>query len=287
MSERPLAPDQIEEPLTAFLDRLMEAGGPTGEDFRRLEKAFREGEAQFTGELASMLKPAFKLSSLQGFVARHPYGYHGDFSVIEKIYARRVSASCQVQNWDLFFQSQPACEAVGNRRDFLISWMERHLFDDGSLVSRDILSVACGPCREVMDFVERHPDDAFRFTCLDQDANAIAFSSALLFPWRDRVSFLQQSAFESIDGGPFDLIYSAGLIRRLWKKLRSGGRLLIGNFSPENPSRAYMEFGGWKLIHRTEDELMELMRRGTGGGGDITCASEPLGINLFAEAAKY
>ena len=72
----------------------------------------------------------------------------------------------------------------------------------------------------------------------------------------------------------FDLAYAAGLfdylsdevscrlIERMLACLRPGGRLLIGNFTPVNWGRSYMEaFMDWHLIHRTLQQLRDLGRR--------------------------
>jgi extracellular factor (EF) 3-hydroxypalmitic acid methyl ester biosynthesis protein len=72
--------------------------------------------------------------------------------------------------------------------------------------------------------------------------------------------------------GKFHFIYSMGLfdylatpvakvvIESLYRLLNQGGELIIGNFHVSNPSRNFMEYwGDWYLIHRTEDELRNLL----------------------------
>lgn len=62
---------------------------------------------------------------------------------------------------------------------------------------------------------------------------------------------------------PQDLVYSIGLIDyfndQLVVKLadahqilRPGGRLVLGNFHPSNPSKAFMDYVlDWRLLHRS------------------------------------
>ena len=46
----------------------------------------------------------------------------------------------------------------------------------------------------------------------------------------------------------------------LYQLLLPGGELVIGNFHVSNPSKIFMEYwGDWYLIHRTEEELKELL----------------------------
>ena len=72
--------------------------------------------------------------------------------------------------------------------------------------------------------------------------------------------------------GEQDLIYSSGLydylsIRSskklsaaLWKSLRPGGRLVITNAHPSNPSKFWMEFGGdWYLNYKTKDDMFRIV----------------------------
>jgi len=44
--------------------------------------------------------------------------------------------------------------------------------------------------------------------------------------------------------------------------------------------------GQWFLIHRIEDDLMELVKAAGIPGENVSLFSEPLGINLFCEIRK-
>ncbi len=62
--------------------------------------------------------------------------------------------------------------------------------------------------------------------------------------------------------GLFDYLtapVAAAVIKKLYQLLKPGGEMAIGNFYVANPSRAYMEYWhDWKIIHRTEDDLLRL-----------------------------
>ena len=89
----------------------------------------------------------------------------------------------------------------------------------------------------------------------------------------------------------YDLIWSAGLfdyfdddkfqrlLERFTKYIKPDGRLIIGNFSPVNNSKAYMEYGNWYLNHRSEDELLTLANRFEHLSSEVDF--EPLKVNLF------
>src|SRR5207237_1013742 len=52
---------------------------------------------------------------------------------------------------------------------------------------------------------------------------------------------------------------AAAQLALFWNALRPGGTLMVGNFAPTNPTRAYMEWiGNWYLIYRTAEDLKRL-----------------------------
>ncbi len=295
------APGASDEPSSfrKWLQEMIRSGGPEPEQYELLSKGFRslETHEDALASLRSLFRPLLeaKSASLHGHVATRPYGFPGDFLIIHRIYDNRPSRSPSIERWDRFLLSLASSQAVRNRRQFLLEWLEENAPDRAR-----VLSVASGPCREILDFFERNPTRSMHFECIDQDPHAIAFASSLAVPWRDRIRFHRGNVLRSLPSEGHDLIYSAGLfdylrdrsasllLRRLWNRLRPGGRLLIGNFSPANPDRAYMEIGGWSLIHRTESELIALFEHAVGSdtAKSVRVLSEPLGINLFLEAIK-
>jgi len=74
------------------------------------------------------------------------------------------------------------------------------------------------------------------------------------------------------------------LLAHLFRQLKSGGELVMGSFSANNPSRDYMEAFGWFMNHRTDDEFFKLARRCAIPAKNI--AIEPIEGNLFLRVRK-
>ncbi len=282
---------------------LVEAGGPQPSQypfvhlwFHDIMQRYRLGE--ITAEDIDKLRASFgeevSHNTMQGFVARKPHGYHGDFEVIDRIYTQWISPDPKLANWDRFFHLCDASTAVRNRKDFLHAVLDNMKI---TIPERDlyILSVGSGPGRDVAEYLSSDVTNRFHFTCLDQDPRAIAHAQALCKQWPDHVSFIKTDVIRRLPMETFDLVWAAGLfdyfsdrivvlmLRRLAKRVRPGGQLIIGNFGPENASRDYMEFGGWYLIHRTPVELLSLAVQAGLPEGSCIVRSECQGVNLFLE----
>ncbi len=89
----------------------------------------------------------------------------------------------------------------------------------------------------------------------------------------------------------FDLLYSAGLFdyfsdpvaqlaaKALFKRLKPGGQLIIGNFNLTAPNQFAMRLAlDWSLIYRSCDDLKRLFGD---LGGVLSIEQEPEGVNLF------
>lgn len=225
------------------------------------------------------------------FLARtnlRPRGYAGDSVMMQQIYRNAYEGAT------LFGQmlhkhpiESKAAEAVRNRRRMVPDTI-RATRDALALPAERplrFLSVACGPAWELRDLY-RSPDDVTRFqgTLLDQDAEALsearhgvaALEQSLGRPIpvrvvRESVRTMLRASDLTHALGTFHVVYSMGLfdylnarvaravLTRLYELLEPGGRLLVGNFHPQNHTRHYMAyFMDWMLIYRTEDELLAL-----------------------------
>jgi len=245
-----------------------------------------------------------------------PLGYAGDYEMMNIIYRNTFEGK------DIFSQVMnridcegPASRAVRNRREFFcnkIQSLYRNTQDNDTI---KIVSIACGPCMEIFDFLSKISGDTKQHTieivAMDQDDNALADSRNRLSSITDKladvqVQFVQGNIKALIvgketDKDPYkdaDLIYTIGLfdylsanasnrlILELYKFLRPGGTLIIGNFGTHNPQRFKMEYGSeWVLIHRSEEDLMELTL-GLPQGIPMWIEKEPEGINLFLNIQK-
>lgn len=235
------------------------------------------------------------------FLARtniRPRGYAGDSMMMQQLYDNSY------QGDSLFGQlmhkhpiETAAAQAVRNRRKLLVDLIEAAYRDrpDPSRALR-ILSVACGPAWEVRDLFTR-AEDAARFSCtlLDQDEEALGeaehhihlVGTRLEAPvqakyLRDSVRTMLMSKDIVAQFGKHDFIYSMGLfdyltapvarsvLTRLYELLEPGGRMVIGNFHVENPTRTYMEYWmDWVLLYRHEDDFQALGRELPGATFEI------------------
>ena len=67
----------------------------------------------------------------------------------------------------------------------------------------------------------------------------------------------------------------------------SGGRVILGNFHPRNPSRVLMDqVLDWHLVHRDEADMNRLLQSSKFGRPCSRVVFEEEGIDLFAECRK-
>jgi hypothetical protein len=78
---------------------------------------------------------------------------------------------------------------------------------------------------------------------------------------------------------------ATAMLRLFWQSLATNGRMLVFNFTPENSSRAYMEWiGNWYVVHRARRELARLAADAGIPDDCFTIRAEPLGVNAFIDA---
>jgi extracellular factor (EF) 3-hydroxypalmitic acid methyl ester biosynthesis protein len=293
--------------LLSQLASFIEKCGPEAHEYVQISALFdklcecRASEnSQAIAELVQRSNGAFNTTKTnQGFVCIRPHGYHGDFEILDRIYKMQTSPDPMLERWDHYFHWCSGSRAVRARKDYCI-----RLFQE-AIASRDrptkILNVASGPGRDVFELLSGSSDDKTRgakIHCVDQDSNAVEHAAQLLEPFLDQVSFENKNIFRCRLANDYDLVWSAGLfdyleddlfvrlLRKLSEAVSSGGELVVGNFSNQNTNRSYMEFGGWQLIHRDEDELLGLSNEAGIQGAAVRVDQEPNGINLFIRIRK-
>lgn len=236
-----------------------------------------------------------------------PRGYAGDFLSIHWLYEGMAGGTGRLGPvLDRCFLEMDAAQAVCNRRGLLAEEIMK------TLAARDeparVLSMACGPARELFDAYEKLTDPGRLIaTCLDIDLQALAFVGEE----RDRRKLKGRMRLENsnlvylaagrhkLDLPPQDLAYSIGLIDYfndafvvrlldfVHDKLRPGGRVILGNFHPRNPTKAMMDYVlDWKLIHRDEGDMNRLFKASKFGRACDEIRLEARGVNLFASAAR-
>ena len=237
-----------------------------------------------------------------------PRGYAGDFLSIDFIYQNRAGGSGRLGPLlDRCFLDLPAAVAVRNRRGVLGREIGEAIAAKGGAPAQ-VTSLASGPAQELFDVFAGLPDPMqLKVHLVDMDLQALAFVadkrdklrlSRRMITHNENVIFLALGR-KQLELANQDLVYSIGLIdyfgddmvvRLLsWIHgiLAPGGRVILGNFHPANPTKALMDHVlEWKLIHRTEEDMDRLYTRSLFGRPSTAIRWEEQRINLFAECVK-
>lgn len=266
--------------------------GPLESDYPELKKVI-EGTIDFTTEeeayLQKFLSPILTLDTIQGHAYLKPYGYSGDFEIIDKIYTSWESSNPKLKRWDKFFHSLEAPKAVRNRKEYFIKLIQ-------SLTNKEanVLNIGSGPGRDIKEYFDTSKSSLVKFDCIDFDEKAIDYATDVCKDYLENINFININIFRFKAEKKYDLIWSAGLFDyftdkqfvRLLKQLKEyvakDGMLVIGNFSKNNPSQPYIEkYASWNLNHRSKEELIDLALSTGCTSDSIEIHSEEEGINLF------
>ena len=235
-----------------------------------------------------------------------PRGYAGDFYTIEMIYNNEVGGHNDFGVLvDNLFRNMPPAKAVRNRRELLADEIHECVRTNSGA---NVMSIACGPARELIDVYEQLDDPSLlKSTLVDLDEQAIDYVGDQVAgsAYEKHMAFHQQNIVylatgrRQIDIEPQDLIYSIGLIDyftdrhvvRLmdyaYDQLKPGGKVILGNFHTTNLHKPSMDYIlDWKLIHRNEEDMNRLFRQSKFNKPCTEIKFEAEGINMFATCTK-
>ena len=286
--------------LIDHIQLLYDCGGPNENEyvllndammhFRSLtsDKEWKEACTKITSIFGDSLK-----NSTLGHAFLKPYGYAGDFEIIDKVYQEVISEDPMLNKWDLFHNQTAATKAVRNRKTFFKDVLKEKVAQTTDTCQ--ILDVASGPCRDLLEFFEEKNNQAAHFDCVEADINAILHATKLNRHFLPKLRFYNKNIFRFKTEKKYDLVWSAGLfdyfedktftrlLTRLISFVKPGGELIIGNFAEGNPTEGYMElFLDWYLHHRSPAKLIQLAQdAGIEDVSRIKIDKEEEGINLF------
>jgi extracellular factor (EF) 3-hydroxypalmitic acid methyl ester biosynthesis protein len=298
MNSKPFIMNTDTEPeVSEFLNYLIEKGGPELQDYEKFTSIVNSVEPEDVDNFRQEIKSILNENTLIGHGFVKPYGYPGDFTLIDKIYRFEINQDLQYKNWDLFFQNQPGANAVRNRKDFFIDYCK-------SLVSRKknskVLILGSGPASDVNEFLTNFSGgNGITIDLIDFDQSAIDFSKRKNERFDGQISYNKINALRFNSYKLYDLIWSAGLfdyfkdkhftflIRKYINCLDDEGEMVISNFSTRNPTKRLMEvLSDWNLNLRTESDLFRIASDANINKELVSVDKEPLGINLFLKIRK-
>ncbi len=238
---------------------------------------------------------------------KKPYGYAGDFKIIDDIYRNDPKTTGFARLFDNYSQMSAAAFAIRNRKEDIKKFI-------GSLVKTNegktlkIMDLASGPCRDISEMLEEIPAGHRNLfiDCYDQDENAIEYAKNILGNNLKFVNFHKENAVriafkKAIPKERYDMIFSLGLFDYLDERLaqrlidalkgllKPNGLLFIANFGEkyQNPSFYFLEWvGEWQLIYRSEDEFKRIFLAAGFNKENLRTEFEQQGIIQYVIAQK-
>jgi extracellular factor (EF) 3-hydroxypalmitic acid methyl ester biosynthesis protein len=261
--------------------------------FQKFKKLFRE-----------RLEKYFSYGEYILWSQRKPYGYAGDFKMIDSIYDNSPKTQGFERLYDNYMMTSTISVAVRHRKeDFkkIIMWVIR----ERTKRPLRIMSLACGPCRELREIAQDFALDWDQIYVdgIDHDPRALEYSEKF-FTHMPHFRFLKRNAIRMAlnkditrDFEPrYDLIYTTGLfdyldvrvairlIRNLKKLLTPEGVLAISDVQEKfsNPSLPFMELvGEWDLIYRNTEEFRRFFIESGFRSDQLTYKFEQQGIMQY------
>jgi extracellular factor (EF) 3-hydroxypalmitic acid methyl ester biosynthesis protein len=298
MNQNPLLlNDNPEEKVFEYIRYLLENGGPELQDYEKFTSIINAINPEDVDNFRVKIKSVLNENTLIGHGFVKPYGYPGDFTLIDKIYRFDVNQDPKYKNWDIFFQNQPGANAVRNRKNFFIEYCKKLVLRKENA---KILILGSGPASDVYEFLSTHTGcNNLTVDLIDFDQSAINFSKEKNKKFDGQISYNKINALRFNSYKLYDLIWSAGLfdyfkdkhftflIRKYINCLEEDGEMVISNFSTKNPTKRLMEvLSDWYLNLRTESDLFRIASDANVDKELVSVDKEPLGINLFLKIRK-
>ncbi len=275
-----------------FIKFLVDNGGPELPDYEKFTSIVNNLDIKYLDNFREIISPILNINTLIGYGYTKPFGYPGDFYLIDNIYSYHVNEDKKYHNWDLFFQNQAGARAVRNRKDyFLVQCRNLALTKPDK---KKVLILGSGPATDVNEFLNSYTGNDISFDLVDFDQNAIVYSSNKNKKFERFISFYRVNVLRFEPYKRYDLIWSAGLfdyfkekhfvylVKKYVNYLAAGGKFVIGNFSTENPTKNLMEvLSDWYLNHRSREDLLRIAGKAGVINGKAFIDAEALGVNLF------
>jgi len=275
-----------------FLSYLVKNGGPELRDYEEFTFIVNTLDPKHLHEFREVINPILNVNTLAGRCYTKPFGYPGDFYLIDHIYSCHVNGDKKYRNWDIFFQNQAGTRAVRNRKDFFLNQCINLAYKKPG--EKKVLILGSGPATDVNEFLNIYSGNDISFDLVDFDQNAIDYSSHKNKKFENLISYYKVNVLRFEPYQRYDLIWSAGLfdyfrekhfvylVKKYINYIAEGGELVIGNFSTENPSKNLMEkVSEWYLNYRSREDLLKIAGEAGLQNGKVFIDAEALEVNLF------
>jgi len=279
------------------MKKLIAQGGPELHQYDEFTEVVNNMELYNYRRFREIIVSTLNENTMHGFGFIKPYGYSGDFMIIDRIYSKWISPFDNLKKWDIFYHTLHAPKAVRNRKNYFLEY-----FNDKEANTKNkikVLILGSGPATDVFEFYNKNPDSKIHFTLVDFDPHAIEYSINKNKKNYDKLTFINKNVLFFKPDESYDIIWSAGLfdyfkerhfvflINRYYESLNPKGEFVIGNFSIDNPTIVFMEiFSDWYLNYRSVSDLKRLADSAGINENKIFVNMEPLGVNLFLQLQK-
>lgn len=257
----------------------------------------------------SRIRELFLRGAYNEWAFRKPFGYAGDFKMIDDIYQNNPTTNGFVRLFDNYCMMSAIAVAVRNRKEDFKRFLIGFITDRGTC-KVTIMNLASGPCRELKEILSSYPALCGNVTldCYDHEVRAIEHAKKLLTGYSN-INFIRENALRiafrndihSLIDKKYDLIYSTGLfdyfservgialVANLRKLLNSNGILAISTMRDKysNPSVHYMEWAAdWNLVYRDEEEFKRIFIEAGFAEDELEIRYEQQGIMQYTFATK-
>lgn len=282
-----------------LIQSILLKNGPDYNDYQQILDFIDTITTEEIENFRKIMLPILNPDTIIGFSFTKPFGYNGDFFIIEKIYQYYVNPNQKYRKWDEFFHRLPAAIAVNNRKKLSIEILTS-LNNSSPEKPKQVLILGSGPVAEVNEYLKsNYENNTLHFDLIDFDQRAIDYAKRKNKNYLQYLNFNNHNVIRYLPQKCYDLIWSAGLfdyfkdkhfvylLRKYYEYLNPESEMIIGNFSVNNPSRKIMEIlGDWFLCHRSEEDLSGFALQAGILPSKIELIKEPLGINLFLKVKK-
>lgn len=236
---------------------------------------------------------------------KKPYGYAGDYKIIDDIYLNNPTTEGFDRLFDNYFQMSAISVAVRNRKEDFKRLITDFVLKRNAGELR-IMNLASGPCREIKEIASlgRSMFTNVIIDCYENDNNAIDYARNLLANHALKINFIKENVvrialkkeIDSMIDRKYDFIYSTGLfdyleeriairlIRNLKKLLKPNGVLAISDVRDKysNPSIHFMEWvGEWYLVYRDDDGFRKIFLEAGFRESELVSKYEQQGIMQY------